>query len=173
MARRNLRKGNLDEGQQEESWIWGNNRGGGGAPLRDPKGNPITDLKGVIKAPASHGSNGYDSDNNGYYQDNYDRRDRNRAKDFDRDYDNVKSKKGPNLDMNNIRGNYRDQNDFRDPKRNYNEQSNASPQGSPKKFMSALQDMYSSNTDREKSEKQKYFINKIFLPFFSYQQLKK
>lgn len=37
---------------QEEAWIWGNNRGGGGAPLKDVGGTPVANLRSVIKGNA-------------------------------------------------------------------------------------------------------------------------
>ena len=33
----------------QEDWIWGNHRGGGGAPLKDHSGNTITDIKTIVK----------------------------------------------------------------------------------------------------------------------------
>ena len=36
----------------EEEWIWGNNRGGGGAPLKDIGGTPVPNLRNVLKGNA-------------------------------------------------------------------------------------------------------------------------
>ena len=54
-----------------DTWIWGNNRGGGGAPLKDIHGNTVTNLKKVLEgtvkvdyspsSPIKH-SNNYDDD---------------------------------------------------------------------------------------------------------------
>jgi hypothetical protein len=33
----------------DDGWIWGNQRGGGGAPLKDAYGNSVANLKGVLR----------------------------------------------------------------------------------------------------------------------------
>lgn len=45
MSRRNK---NLDL-EENDDWFWGNHRGGGGAPLKDVKGNQVANLKKVLK----------------------------------------------------------------------------------------------------------------------------
>lgn len=35
--------------QPDDGWIWGNSRGGGGAPLRDPKGHTVANLRAVVR----------------------------------------------------------------------------------------------------------------------------
>ena len=72
------------EAPSEEPWFWGNNRGGGGAPLKDQSGVPLANLRDVIKgnvqadhsptrSPIKSRSNRYDSD-----EDDYNDRDRDR-----------------------------------------------------------------------------------------------
>lgn len=44
-----MKRGNKNEIKvEEEQWIWGNTRGGGGAPLKNMNGELITNLKTVI-----------------------------------------------------------------------------------------------------------------------------
>jgi len=59
------------EAEDEEGWIWGNHRGGGGAPLKDEHGNNITDLKKVINSPKSH-SGGKSGNKYKYFEDEED-----------------------------------------------------------------------------------------------------
>lgn len=47
MSRRQ-RQVEVDTGPQDD-WIWGNQRGGGGAPIKDTAGNQINNLKKVVK----------------------------------------------------------------------------------------------------------------------------
>jgi hypothetical protein len=60
------RRNHYDDGGNSggDGWIWGNHRGGGGAPLKDEFGNSIANLKAVLKtSPAKGGSNkNYDRD---------------------------------------------------------------------------------------------------------------
>lgn len=56
-----------------ENWIWGNHRGGGGAPLKDAYGNSVANLKNVLKgetqidhSPSKQSLRDYDDD--GYPQ---------------------------------------------------------------------------------------------------------
>lgn len=44
----NRRNPNLRSDSPQEEWVWGNNRGGGGAPLKDQYGSPVANLKGVL-----------------------------------------------------------------------------------------------------------------------------
>ncbi|RYG93500.1 hypothetical protein EON65_58825, partial [archaeon] len=37
-----------DDYNGQEPWIWGNHRGGGGAPLKDDTGNTVANLKGAV-----------------------------------------------------------------------------------------------------------------------------
>lgn len=37
---------------EDDTWIWGNNRGGGGAPLKDIGGTPVANLRSVMKGSA-------------------------------------------------------------------------------------------------------------------------
>lgn len=34
--------------QPDDEWVWGNHRGGGGAPVRDTNGNNVSNLKGIV-----------------------------------------------------------------------------------------------------------------------------
>lgn len=34
--------------QPDDGWVWGNHRGGGGAPVRDTDGNNVSNLKGIV-----------------------------------------------------------------------------------------------------------------------------
>ena len=43
------KKSTFDESElPSDGWIWGNNRGGGGAPLKDTKGNDVANLRKVL-----------------------------------------------------------------------------------------------------------------------------
>jgi hypothetical protein len=43
------KKSTFDEDDMPtEGWIWGNQRGGGGAPLKDSNGNAVSNLKKVL-----------------------------------------------------------------------------------------------------------------------------
>lgn len=37
-----------NRGDEQDTWIWGNNRGGGGAPVKDQYGSPIADIRRVL-----------------------------------------------------------------------------------------------------------------------------
>ena len=47
-----MRRGNVSirdvASEADDGWIWGNNRGGGGAPLKDREGKSLTNLKLVL-----------------------------------------------------------------------------------------------------------------------------
>lgn len=47
MPRRGIQP--VDPPGQEESWIWGNHRGGGGAPVKDMSGNQVSNLRQVFR----------------------------------------------------------------------------------------------------------------------------
>jgi hypothetical protein len=49
---RALRPKPVEVVEQEDNWIWGNNRGGGGAPLKDVGGTPVANLRSVMKGNA-------------------------------------------------------------------------------------------------------------------------
>lgn len=124
-----------NSGERQDEWIWGNDRGGGGAPLKDARGNTITNLKVAV----AQGDN---------YSGDRDRSPR------DDDYYQPSNQRPRRQETNFLRSpsKYRD-NDH------YDETPSPRRQpppvgGSPgKKFMSALQDMYSN--PREKVEKQR------------------
>lgn len=47
-----MRTGRRVQAEQEaggEEWIWGNHRGGGGAPLKDVDGSQVSNLRNVLK----------------------------------------------------------------------------------------------------------------------------
>lgn len=48
MRRNNKNNEREEDGGGGDTWIWGNTRGGGGAPLRNAHGEPITNLKAVM-----------------------------------------------------------------------------------------------------------------------------
>jgi hypothetical protein len=43
------RKQQVVDNTEDDGWVWGNHRGGGGAPLKDYDGNNVTNLKKVLK----------------------------------------------------------------------------------------------------------------------------
>jgi hypothetical protein len=42
----------IEVSEPTDEWIWGNNRGGGGAPLKDVGGTPVANLRSVMKGNA-------------------------------------------------------------------------------------------------------------------------
>lgn len=138
----------------DDGWIWGNSRGGGGAPVRDAAGNTVTNLKPIVHSQDPR------SNQRDYSPPLYESPKKNRKSvpalrrnDYEEDeyYEEPRGRRGapdgpapgrriPGLD---------------DPYRGAAAQSNVSPQGSPKKFMSAIQDMNNSSTMQEKLAKQK------------------
>lgn len=138
-----------DDPPSESNWIWGNHRGGGGAPLKDMDGTVVTNLRKVIphkKLPRINlkltieflfflgqvikGAVEVDH-HSPVERKSYDRRYENEQRDdYDRDYRDRENRG---------RFSHRDDRDQRD-------QGAAS--GSPKKFMSALRDMNSDPSER-------------------------
>ena len=143
-------------------WVWDRHiSGGGGAPLKDVTGTPITNLRTIVRGsgekPSRHQYDdelGSPSKRNTYRDtpDDYDydrrdsrQRDRNRDRDYDRDYDRNRERdndyRGRNIDRDYDRDNYDDRRAF---SRDGNNTANFS--ASPKKgFGSALKGNYSLN----------------------------
>lgn len=151
------RKSNLDEGGDDGgTWIWGNNRGGGGAPLKDTSGNTISNLKKVLNGTAdvnysspSKEQTKRNYEQNGYeYNNNYDQR-------------NSGNHHDPQDSNRQDRRNRRDNSDYddnsRDNHRNnqdkYSSQNSPNQFGSPKKFLGALQEMNSGASQSERDGK--------------------
>lgn len=147
-----------DNSNGEEGWIWGNSRGGGGAPLRDASGNTVTNLKQIVNVQEGHQSRRdysppmYDSPKKKGPRNNVPPLRRN---DYDDDdyYEEPRGRRGgggPDYGGNNRRIPGLD-----DPYREPAAHGSVSPQGSPKKFMSAIQEMNNSSSMQEKMARQK------------------
>lgn len=145
---------------QEEGWVWGNHRGGGGAPLKDANGNTLTNLKGALQqgqVGSDRGGRGNNRNYNNGYHDDDDLEDHSGyVPSNHRDRRPPPQQQPPHRAAMNARD--------RDRDRDYDSEyyGNNSPRrsqlaptspagGSPKKFMSALQDMYGNQ--KEKSDK--------------------
>ena len=111
----------VDEGQQDQ-WIWGNTRGGGGAPLKDVSGAVVTNLRQVVRGSVE--------------VDHSSPSDRKKQHRFEDDYDDNYSDNGRDDRF------ISDRDRRRDP-------APPSAQQSPKKFMSALRDMNGSSDERD------------------------
>lgn len=149
-----------EESNGEEGWIWGNSRGGGGAPLRDASGNTVTNLKAIVNVNAHEGGRQSRRD---YSPPMYDspkkKGPRNnvpplRRNDYDDD-DNYEEPRGRRSGGADYGGNNRRIPGLDDPYREPAAHGNVSPQGSPKKFMSAIQEMNNSSSTHEKMARQK------------------
>jgi hypothetical protein len=90
-------KRNHQPQEQQEEWIWGNTRGGGGAPLKTANGEQVTNLRGVIKGTTKIDT-GYQSPTRSNYDDDRrrdysDRRRDDDVRDRRRDYDDDDTKR--------------------------------------------------------------------------------
>lgn len=144
----------------EGDWFWGSNRGGGGAPLRTQTGEIVSNLRAVLHNNQG-GDAGYDSSNHNKHRekDGYGReRRRSPSPSSDNSYDDRSS--------HNRRGRgYRrdDDEDDRDTRHGRNSKASrpevtglpmgkGGNDGSPRKFMSALQEM-NSGGGNERNER--------------------
>lgn len=154
-------KSSFEEAPSEagDGWIWGNHRGGGGAPVKDVDGNTVSNLKALMKASDGHRGGRRDPSPPDYYDSPKKKGNRGMAPQRRNTYDD-------------------DDDDYREPVRSRRSNNGAdyygggggnngrkipglsdepvvSPQGSPKKFMSALQEMNSSVSNSEQQAKKK------------------
>lgn len=112
--------------EPEETWVWGNTRGGGGAPLKDASGSIVTNLRQVARGSVEvdHLSPLEKKQRErGGGRDYYDEDDR----DYDRRSNGYDTRRGGS-----DRGG-----------------DESGPKPSPKKFMSALRDMNGNAGERE------------------------
>eukprot|EP01031_Cornospumella_fuschlensis_P040075 gene40075-48835_t len=136
-----------DDYNSQEPWVWGNHRGGGGAPLKDDMGNTVANLKGAV--PHLQYDDNHASNRRMASPPNYRRR-------TEEEDDYV-----PSFNRGGGRGAAAGY-DRSPPKRrglvedsNYGErQHSPTHAGSPqKKFMSALKDMHENQSTQEKNAK--------------------
>jgi hypothetical protein len=156
-----------------DGWFWGNTRGGCGAPLRDGEGNVITNLKAVVKGESPNGKP--PRRRNDEYD--YDASDRDRRggapagraggvtggaakggrggraaarRPVNDEYDDY-----DDYDDDNNSSSNRNRNKARIPDHRTSEDQHSASNGSPKKFMGALQEMNSSLSTDERTDKQR------------------
>lgn len=72
----------------ESDWIWGSGRGGGGAPLRDPSGHTVANLRAVVRGDVEVDNSPADSPKRrGGREDEYSKKFRSRGVDDDYDFE--------------------------------------------------------------------------------------
>eukprot|EP01038_Epipyxis_sp_PR26KG_P008507 gene8507-11499_t len=138
----------------EDSWIWGNHRGGGGAPLRDVQGNNVTNLKKVLKGtievdhspPASIQKGKMINKSNKFRL--YDEED-----DDSNDYSYKAGRDRRNISEDNYDDENRDKYSRINTKQNKDLSYNSSPE--KKKFMGALSDMNANSNAKQLDVKAK------------------
>jgi hypothetical protein len=135
-----------DNHAQQEDWIWGNNRGGGGAPLKDPHGNMTSNLKAMVPSEEDRrqGHRNVPRSPEWQKQENYapcQNQNRRRAPAAaERQYDRNVERRRPSVE---------DDYDYSHPPH----QGALLPPSPYKKFMSAVQDMHNSVSNQEKAAK--------------------
>ena len=101
---------------QPDEWIWGNTRGGGGAPLKTLNGQPIANLRAVVRggvevdveSPSKRRNKGFDNTSSRSYE-----RDDDRSYDRDRDSDRRNKRNDRDRDDDRRRGSYDREDDDR------------------------------------------------------------
>lgn len=141
-----------------DGWIWGNTRGGGGAPLRDAHGNTVTNLKPIVNSHDNSSSKNKRDYSPPPYESPMRKGPRNQVPPFRR---NLNEEDGYSDEPRGRRSLTPEPRPGRripgldDPYREPAAHSNHSPEGSPKKFMSAIKEMNSSSSTQERLVKQK------------------
>lgn len=157
MALLRKKKSTFDESDlPTDNWIWGNTRGGGGAPLKDVQGNDVANLKkvltGTIEVDHSPSPNGkarrntqsyreteYDDRDGGYNSKqnarnpqnkapNHNGNNRNRQGGYDQYSDEEFDRRGSRNDNNNNNRNNNERNSNNNNKPRYNPYSDEAPE---------------------------------------------
>lgn len=147
---------NTSVDDDESNWFWSKrDRGGGGAPLRDPSGDIITNLKNVLVSGGRDSTQRNKKDEIYDHDDEYDDHDENIVRRRRKEREREKDRDSRRLHFNDEDDDEdRDNRSRRDNKKAIESRRmevNDSPNGSPKKFMSALREM-NGGLDRTERE---------------------